>query len=244
MEWYGLPNIFPEDQVKHRLVAPTFELILRPYADKLDLKRTVAGDTILPLCRLKEFACLMRMLSHPPCKISLKKSGKPIYGCTANGEANSDWDEVDRVVSAAWELATRTGISAKVEVSLLELLKARVELKQIALLLSGTSGQVTFQDARHYFPARRTGFLSTFDIVIGAFHTVGVFAVIGDPACREEGFAVESDRIHVLRAFATSATEWDESILDKLVELSANELEAEGVVAILPDRTAESDKAA
>lgn len=234
LKWYALPNVFPKEQVKHRFVAPAFELLLWPHTNRLNLRRTANADTSLPLAALRDLASLMHRLGSPPCEIAFVLNDAPILRGTVNAEKMTAWDEIERVVSAAWDVAIMVGVEAKVETTLEDLMASALQWQQMGLIMAGSPGRVEFQDRCCHTPGTKSAFLRTFDLALGDFHVAGVFAVVGETVETQTGFELSSNGIRGLRAFATPAAKWERAILDSVLELCADELEADGLAVILP----------
>jgi hypothetical protein len=232
LKWYALPDVFPEEQVRHRFAAPAFEFLLWPHTNRLDLRRTANANTRLPLAALNDLASLMHLLAGPRCEVALVLDGDPIFSGTAGTGKSEAWDAVQPVIWAAWRVATRVGVDAQVNTTLAALMDNAPRWREMAAIMAGEPARVEFEDRCCHTPGAKSAYLRTFDLALGDFHVAGVFAVVGETVETPTGFELSSDSVRLLRAFAKSAAQWEPAILGPLLKVCSDELEADGLIVI------------
>ncbi|MBI4724947.1 MAG: hypothetical protein HY765_08215, partial [Rhodomicrobium sp.] len=151
--WYFPPSAMnlPEDEVKLRLVSPTFEVLLWPHASRLRFHcTTINPDAQYPLQQLRNHAAAMHLLTGaavPGCTIEFALRGKTVLIWTAEIPAGAGcWSKIAAVTDAALDVAQRAGVAADVQSSLAQLMRVRDVLQAIHGWANGASAKVQVDD--------------------------------------------------------------------------------------------------
>lgn len=237
--WYCPPSALnlPEDQFRLRFVAPTFEVVLWPYVNKIEFKDIAPAETEYPIKELAEFAAAMNLMSDPktpPCLINVRLGGKAAFNGTIKMKSTtSNWAEYADVAAAAQRLATMAGVVTHTQTSLIQLLRHKTTLLNIHKLADGAPTRVTFEHPDYYHPNDQTGFLRVFCVRVGNFRVAGVFAVIGKSVAVKEAYRLDSRSARFIRVFARPMTEeWSEDIELELLRVASDALIAENIIPV------------
>jgi hypothetical protein len=210
-----------------------------PHIDKLRLNRIVDGGRRYPLRDLRDFSNAVHLLSDPatgPSRFELKLADKVVYAGNAKiTKGAGDWEEIRQVTENAWELANRASICDSVCVSLTELMQNKDAILHLNAFYNGANAMVRFDDRSCYFPDQRVGFVRIFCVLMGNLRLAGVFAIVGTASLDGDAFSLKTQDVRFFRSYGeASSVEWRHETEAGLVKIASDTLEAEGIIAILP----------
>jgi hypothetical protein len=223
-----------DDEFKVRLVASTFELFLWPRTNRLTIQGILDAKGPYTLGDLKCLADAMVLLTEA-CTLEITLAGKSLIRAESVqlDELKGDWRQVQKTMTAAWELAERAGVANLVRADPEHLMRDTASILMLHGLINASShAKVQFTDPSWYVPGKTSAFVKAVAAIVGDFRIAGVMAVVGQPCIEDGAFTLVSMDIRFFRLFGEPAhDEWGDEREAQLIKIAKDALAADGILA-------------